>query len=132
MKTLALICRILVGIAFVFFGANIVHPFLPMPALPPDAPIAKFNMVMMASGWMTAIGVVQVLGGLLMLYGGTVPLALCLLCPVTFNILCCHLCLMGGAGIGPGAAVTVLELILIYAYRNSFAGILTASAQPQN
>jgi hypothetical protein len=35
MKIPVLICRILLGMMFVIFGANILHPFLPMtPHLP--------------------------------------------------------------------------------------------------
>ena len=131
MKVLALICRILLGAIFVFFGANVVHPFLPMPPLPPAGTfLGDFDHAMMGSGWMTVVGVFQVLGGLLVLIGGTVPLGLCILCPLTVNILCAHVFLMGGKGIVPGLVTAVLELVLIYAYRGSFAGVLSASQRP--
>ena len=131
MKIVALISRILLGAIFVFFGANILHPFLPMPPLPPEGTmLGGFNHAMMGSGWMKVIGAFQVLGGLLVFFGGTVPLALCILCPLTVNILCSHLFLMGGHGIAPGLLTAVLELVLIYAYRGSFAGVLSASQRP--
>ena len=130
MKILALVCRILLGVAFVVFGANIIHDFMHMPMPPADTPMAQWGMVMHTSGWMTAVGVFQVLGGLLVLAGGTLPLGLCILCPITVNILLCHITLMGGKGIGAGLFVTVLELVLIYAYRGSFAGILSATNTP--
>jgi len=128
MKIVALICRILLGLAFVVFGANILHPFMkqpPMSGLP-----LQFMMVVAHTGWMKIIGLCQLLGGLAVLSGGALPFGLCLLCPVTVNILCFHLFLMGGAGIAGGVIATVLELILIYAYRGSFAGILTVKASP--
>jgi hypothetical protein len=37
---------------------------------------------------------------------------------------------MGGHGIVPGLFTVVLELILIYGYRASFAGVLSASQKP--
>jgi hypothetical protein len=85
---------------------------------------------MMGSGWMKAIGAFQLVGGLLVLGGGTLPLGLCILCPLTVNILCFHSFLMNGGGIAPGLVTLVLELVLIYGYRGSFAGVLSASQKP--
>ena len=131
MKIVALIARILLGLAFVVFGANILHPFMPMGPLPPaDSLIGKFTAVMMGSGWMKVVGLGQLLGGLLVLAGGTLPLGLCILCPITVNILCFHALLTRGEGIVPGLVTGLLELVLIYAYRSSFAGILSVSQKP--
>ena len=130
MKYLALICRILLGASFVFFGANILHPFLHMPAPVTGTAVGNWQVAMMASGWMKAIGLFQLLGGLLVLFGGTLPLGLCILCPITVNILLFHICFLGGTGIGPGAFTAVLELVLLWAYRRNFSGILTAAAVP--
>lgn len=130
MKIVALICRILLALLFIVPGLNILHPFLPMPTQPLPPLLTEFMQVMMTSGWMKLIGAVQVIGALLVLFGGTVPLGLCLLCPVTVNILACHALLQGGNGIVPGLIATALELVLIYAYRGSFAGILSAKQRP--
>jgi len=128
MKIVSLICRILLGLIFVVFGANILHPFLPQPAMDPAAPATRFSVIMMESGWFKFIGFFQVLGGLLVLYPGTVPLGICVLVPLTVNILLFHLTLAGGHGIGPGLFTAILEIVLIYAYRSSFAGIITHKA----
>ena len=130
MKVVALICRILLGLGFVVFGANILHPFLHMPAMNPDLPSTKWSMLKMTSGWMKVIGTAQLIGGLLVLIGGTLPLGLCILGPLLVNILCFHIFFMGGQGIAPGAVFTLLWLILLYAYRGSFAGIFTTKASP--
>ena len=130
MKVVVIICRILLGLMFVVFGANGLHPFMPMPPMDPTSPAGKFMMVMGPAGWMHVVGALEVIGGLLVLIGGTTPLGLVILGPLLFNILVIHLLLMGGAGIQPGAVATVLELILIYAYRANFAGILTTKATP--
>jgi putative oxidoreductase len=126
MKILSIVSRVLLGLTFIVFGINILHPFIPVPPLP--ALVTTFNTVMTETGWMAAIGVVQVLGGLLVIYRGTVPLGLVILCPVTVNILLFHICVMGGAGIFPGLLTAILELILISRYRANFAGILTVRA----
>lgn len=129
MKIIAFICRILLGLIFVVFGANIVHDFMHMALPPAGSPPAQFFGVFASSGWFRVVGVLEIIGGLLVLYPGTVPLGLCVLGPLIFNILCFHLLLLGGAGIGPGILVLVLEIILIYAYRSSFAGIITHKAK---
>jgi len=130
MKILALICRILLGLMFIVFGANILHPFLPAPPPPPGTPTAQFMAVMMPTGYMHVVGFFQVLGGLLVLIGGTAPLGLCILGPILVNILTVHTLFMAGHGIAPGLVATLLELILIYAYRANFAGIFTYKATP--
>ncbi len=130
MKYLYLICRILLGLMFVIFGANILHPFLPMPAPPAGSTIAQFDAVMMSTGWMHHVGFFQFLGGLLVLIGGTTPLGLVILGPILVNILIFHVLLMGGHGIGIGLFATVLEIILICGDRANFAGIFTYKATP--
>ena len=130
MKYLILTCRILLGLMFIVFGANILHPFMPAPPPPPGSPTAQFMAVMAPTGWMHVVGFFQLLGGLLVLIGGTAPLGLVILGPILVNILTFHSLLMGGQGIVPGLVATLLEIILIYAYRANFAGIFTYKATP--
>jgi uncharacterized membrane protein YphA (DoxX/SURF4 family) len=130
MKYLYLLCRILLGLLFVVFGANLLHPFLHAEMPPAGSPPAQFMGVMFSSGWMHHIGFFQLLGGLLVLIGGTAPLGLVILGPVIVNILTFHILLAGGHGIAPGLFATVLEIILIYGYRTNFAGIFTYRATP--
>ena len=130
MKILALICRILLGLMFVVFGANGLHPFMHMPPPAAGTPVGDWIIIMMHSGWMSAGSALQLIGGLLVLFGGTLPLGLCILCPITVNILLFHMCLTGGHQIAPGAFTGMLELVLIWAYRANFSGILTYKATP--
>jgi hypothetical protein len=92
--------------------------------------MAQFIAVMFPTHWMGIVGVFQLVGGILVLVGGTAPLGLALLAPVLVNILACHICLMGGSGIAPGLVFSLLEAFLLYSYRSSFAGILTTKARP--
>lgn len=130
MKALVLVCRILLGVLFVVMGANLLFTFLPQAAPPPGSGEADFFHAMTISGWMKAIGVFQILGGVLVLFEGLVPLALCILCPLTANILMFHMLFTGSIGIVPGMLAALMELVLLYAYRDSFAGILSAHQHP--
>ena len=130
MKYVVIVCRILLGAGFALSGFNILHPLGKMPAMDPSLPSTQWSMIMMHSGWMYVIGASQLLGGLLLLLRGTVPLGLCVLAPVLVNILCFHAFLTGGHNILPGVIFTLLWSVLLYMYRASFAGILTTKAAP--
>lgn len=130
MKFVPLVCRILLGLMFVVFGLNIIHPFIPMPPAPPaDSLQGHYMAAMGPSGWIKVVGAFQVIGGLLVLFGGTVPLGLVILCPIIVNILTFHL-LLEPKGIAPGAVAALLAIVLVYFYRRSFAGILSTHAEP--
>ena len=130
MKYVVIVCRFLLGIGFAFSGLNILHPLGKMPAMDPSLPSTQWSMIMMHSGWMYAVGATQLIGGLLLLLRGTVPLGLCVLAPMLVNILCFHAFLTAGHGILPGVICTLFWLVLVYAYRGSFAGIFTTKAAP--
>jgi putative oxidoreductase len=122
MKIAIIIVRILLGLIFVVFGLNIFLNFIPAPP-PPPGPAGDYFKVFSASGYMYVVGAVQLLSGLLLLIGRFVPLALTMLAAMIFNILVFHI-LMAPEGIAMGIVVAVLELFLVWSYRDRFAGIL--------
>jgi len=130
MKTAIVISRFIIGLVFVVFGLNILHPFLPQPPIPEGSLPARFMGVMGPSHWMALAGLFQVFGGVFVLLGRTAPIGLTLLGPVLVNILAFHILLMGGAGIAPGLVFSGFELFLIYSYRSYFAPIFTINAVP--
>jgi len=132
MKWLVLICRILLGLVFVFFGLNGVHQFLPAAMPPRGTPIGDFTGVFHDIGWAQVVAALQVIGGLLVWFGGTVPFGLCILCPITVNIWLFHTLFHATAPqyIFMPILVTIFEIVLLYAYRGSFAGIWTTKARP--
>lgn len=67
----------------------------------------------------------QVLGGLLLLSGFFVPLALTLLAAELYNILAFHL-MLAPASIAPALVASVLWVLVFLQYRDSFKGIFTA------
>lgn len=121
MKIVVVISRYLLGVIFTLFGFNGIFHFIPAP--PPHSLLAvQFLTMMYASHFMAVVLVVQIVGGLLLLAGRFVPLALAILGPVLVNILNFHI-LMNPAGIGPGVLATVLWLILFWQYRANFKRI---------
>jgi putative oxidoreductase len=123
MKILIIIARVILGLAFTFFGANLVFHFLPMPPPPPGL-AGDYSKVFAASGLMSAVGAMQLLSGVLLLIGRFVPLALTILAAIIFNILAFHI-LMDRSGIGPGIIATVLWVFLFWQYRERFSGLLS-------
>lgn len=124
MKIAALISRFLLGLVFVFFGSNAFLHFLPMPQLPPT-PAGRFVGAMIESRYVYVVGAVQVIGGLLLLVGRYMPLALTLLGPVIVNIFFYHL-LMDRMGLPLACVVVILWFILFFRYKQSFSGIFAA------
>jgi putative oxidoreductase len=124
MKIATIIARVLLGLVFVVFGSNAFLQFLPMPPLPQGV-AGEYLHAFFASGYVHVIGAFQVLGGLLLLIGRFVPLGLTILGAIIVNIWAFHL-LMAPEGLPPAVVVTILELFLVWRYREAFAGILRA------
>jgi putative oxidoreductase len=127
MKIAALISRILLGLIFTVFGLNGFLHFIPQPPLPPSD-LATFSDLLARTHYVIPVFLVQSIGGILLLVGRFIPLALTLLGPVLVNILITHI-LLNPAGIAPGAVSAALWLVLFFAYRKYFAGIFTANAK---
>src|SRR5258706_7790798 len=102
MKTAIVISRFILGLGFVVFGLNILHPFLPQPPIPDGSLPARFMGVMGPSHWMALAGLFQVFGGGFFLFRRTAPIGLTLLGPVLVDIFAVHILFIGGAGAFPG------------------------------
>jgi len=122
MKIVTIIARLLLGLGFVVFGSNAFLHFIPMPPIPQTL-AGDFTRVFISSGWASVIGALQLIGGLLLLIGRFVPLALTILGAIIFNILVFH-ALMAPEGFAPAIVVTVLELFLVWRYREAFMPLL--------
>jgi hypothetical protein len=126
MKIVILIARLLLGLMFVFFGSNLVHPFLSMGALSPGL-AGQFEGALFASHFMVVVGAVMVISGLLFLVNRFVALGLVLLGPILVNILLFHT-LLQHEGFQPGLVATILWFVVFYGHRSSFEGIFRAKA----
>ena len=124
MKVVSVIARYLLGLIFTVFGLNGFLNFIHQP--PPTNPLAiQFFVAVSASHYAAFFFAVQLIGGLLLLSGYFVPLALTLLAAELYNILAYHLTL-SPATIGPALVSAVLWILVFLQYRASFKDILAA------
>src|SRR5947208_11315008 len=90
MRYAIIISRVLLGLVFVVFGSNAFLHFIPVPPMQGNA--GAFIGALMNSGYMQAIALFQILGGLCLLIGSRfVPLGLMLLGPIVVNIVLYHI-----------------------------------------
>jgi uncharacterized membrane protein YphA (DoxX/SURF4 family) len=124
MKIVSIIARYLLGLIFTVFGLNGFLNFIHQP--PPPNPLAlQFFVAIGASHFAAFFFAIQLIGGLLLLSGFFVPLALTVLAAELYNILAFHLTFAPGS-IAPGLVASVLWVLVFLQYRNSFNGILAA------
>src|ERR1700758_181133 len=124
MKTASLIARYLLGLIFVVFGLNGFLNFIHQP--PPPNPLAiQFFIATGASHFAAFFFAMQLIGGLLLLSGFYVPLALIVLAAEIYNILAFHLTL-APASIAPALLASVLWILVFLQYRESFKSIFSA------
>ena len=107
MKIASLIARILLGVLFVFAGANHLFNFFGKQPLPPGI-AGQFIGAMIDTGYMNFIGVCEVFGGALLLINQFVPLGLTILGPLVVNIFVIN------ALIAPKALPVALVMILLW------------------
>src|SRR5579863_5104006 len=129
MKTTSIIARYLLGLLFTVFGLNGFFNFIHQP--PPPNPLAlQFFIAISSSHFAAFFFAVQLIGGLLLLSGFFVPLALTLLAAELYNILAFHLTL-APASIAPALVASVLWILVFLQYRASFKGVLAAKPAAQ-
>lgn len=128
MKLLIFAARIMLGLMFTVFGINHVmnNGMLHLPMMAGDA--GALMGLMFVHKWFLVYGFIEAAAGLMLLAGRFVPLGLTLLAGIILNITLFHLTLAL-----PGMKMAIFlilgELILVYAYRASFAGIFAAKAE---
>ena len=124
MKTVSIIARYLLGLLFTVFGLNGFLNFIHQP--PPANPLAiQFFVAISSSHFAVFFFAIQLLGGLLLLSGYFVPLALTALAAELYNILAFHLTL-APASIAPALVASVLWVLVFLQYRGGFNGIFSA------
>jgi putative oxidoreductase len=120
MKIASQIARYLLGLIFLVFGLNGFFQFLHMPG--PTAIAAQFFGAIFASHFYVVLFLLQIVPALLLLTNRYVPLALTILGPIIFNIICVH-AFMAPAGLPLAILVTALWLLVAYSLRSAFSGI---------
>lgn len=126
MKIIGIIARILLGAIFAFFGANLLFNFLHAPV--PPGILGQYMTALFASHYIIAIGLFQVIGGILLLVNRYVPLGLVILAPIIVNILLVHF-LMAPSGIPLACIVALLWALVYWRHRSAFRGIYWAKME---
>ncbi len=127
MRYIVLVCRVLLGLMFFVLGLNNILGFLKMP--PPQSPDAMtFLTILHVSHWMTFVGAIMTVAGLLLLVNRFVPLGLTLLAPILVNILLYH-ALLWPHGAVLALFALVLELVLVAAYFRNFLPLLAMNPE---
>jgi uncharacterized membrane protein YphA (DoxX/SURF4 family) len=130
MKYLPAVARILMGLTFFVFGLNGFLQFIPKPTTPmPDGAMAFFGALLNTRYMIPLVAGTQLLVGVLLLINLFVPLALVLIAPVLVNIILFHI-FLDLPGIVPGTIATVLEIFLVWAYRNAYRAMVAPRAKP--
>lgn len=125
------IARVLMGLAFLFFGIMGILMACGVMKAPDNMPedIKTVNGALAKAGYIIVVSVTQALVGILLLINRFVPLALALIAPILVGILTFHIA-MQPAGIVPGAILSLLELYLAWSYRTAFCPMLKAKVTP--
>jgi putative oxidoreductase len=130
MRIASIVARYLLGLMFVVIGLNGFLHFIPQP--PPADPLTiQFLVAVSTSHFAAFFFAVQVLGGLLLLSGFFVPLALTLLAAELYNILAFHITLAPSTA-APAIVACVLWVLVFVPHRESFKGIFSVKPVTQS
>lgn len=115
--------RIFFGLFCLFFGINKFVGFLEFPPIPGDG--GTLLSIYASSGFLKIIGVLEILGGIALLIGRYVPMALIVMIAIMLNAAVFHA--LHDPGAIAGALVgLVMSLVLLYAYKTRFLSILSS------
>ncbi len=117
--------RILLGLMLLVFGLNKFFQFLPAPEGMSEVAGTYFGSLM-ASKTMTLVAVIEVLAGLSLLLNKYVPLMAVILMSISVNAVLFHAVLDPG-NIAPALVMLVLNIVVLYGYRNHYDGLLKIS-----
>ena len=121
MKIAKQIPAYLLGILFFGLG-GIVYFFHLMQAPPPKGDALIFMSLFESSGYMAAIKVCELVGGLLLFFPRTRGIGLCIIAPIAINIFFFEIFL--SKDIGFSILILVLLALAIFFEKEKFAGLL--------
>ena len=124
------VLRRILGLIFVIGPVAAAFHLAPEPSLPPNG--AAFVGALAGSGYMLPLlWATEIVGGVLLLLGAAVPFALVLLAPIVVNIIAFHLVLAPN-GLPIALAVGILEIVLAWAHRHTFATLFRSMGHESN
>ena len=118
----AMVIRILLGLFVLVFGANKFLQFLPPPGEMSDAAMTYFQG-MSSTKTITLVAIVEIVAGLALIFNKYGALLALILMSVSVNAVLYHATL-DPANIGPAIALLLLNIIVIYNYRDKYKELL--------
>ena len=126
MKYAILIARFLLAAIFIIFSLDFWLHFIPMPPMPPaDSMVGKFMAVLFPTGYMTAVKVLELTGGILVASGRLTGAGLLILGPIILNILFFDV-FISKAFNPVSLFAAILALFLLWTKRERFIAFATA------
>ncbi|MFI1771786.1 DoxX family membrane protein [Thalassobellus citreus] len=113
--------RILLGVFVLVFGLNKFLHFIPMEGMS-DAAGAYFGALMSAKV-ITLVAIVEIIAGLALIFNKYGALLALILMSVSVNAVLFHATLDPG-GIGGAAVLLILNIIVLYGYKDSYKALL--------
>ncbi|MEA5458213.1 hypothetical protein VB796_04155 [Arcicella sp. LKC2W] len=114
----------LLAVAFLVFGLNFFLHFFPIPSPEnPDSDSAKYMALMMNSGYMKFVKVLEVVGAVLLFIPRTRAIGLCIIVPIVVNIFAFHTFIDGKAT--DAIVWIVLSVLAIYFDKDKFSSMLS-------
>ncbi|MFT4827024.1 MAG: putative oxidoreductase [Paracoccaceae bacterium] len=123
-KTVTLAVRILLGAFLLIFGINKFAGFMPPPEI--SEQMGTVMGALMSSNFMTIIGVLEILCGVLLLVGKYLPLALTFTVAIVLNAALFHILMDTPANAGGALIALILAIVLAYAHKDRFSSLLSA------
>ncbi len=120
MKLLKHVPAALLAFLFLFGGLNFFFHFVPDPAMT-GKPL-DFMVLFGGTGYMTVIKVLEVLGGLLILFPAHRAKALLIIGPIAVNILLFEIYIAGAVGVG--AVLILLVLAQAFIDQDKFKALI--------
>ena len=128
MSKLVLVCRVLLGLPLLVFGANNLFRFVEPPTLTPE--VEAFLSALDNSGYlMQLVALVEMFAGVVFLAGRFIPLGLVVYAPVMVNIVGFHLFVDKPATGVMAYVMLLMYLYLAWVYMPSFRGVLAAKGE---
>ena len=121
-EKIAILSGFLLGLIFVVFGLNFFFHFLPVPSPEEGSTAAAFMGAAYSSGLLTAVKILEIIGGICVAVPRSRNLGLLLLGPIVVNILLYQLLLVGGSLFAPPVLLVILlSAYLLWVERAAFA-----------
>ncbi len=121
MKKAEMIVRILLGLMMVVFGLNKFLGFIPMEPASMEAGLTF--KALLGMGVLQVAGVIEIVGGALLLANKQTGVALFFLAPVAFCAFLFHL-MLDPAGIGGAAFFLIATTFLMYSKKDKFMALM--------